>query len=74
MEPETIFQARNPLLAKALPALKRAAIQARLIAAQTGTDLIVLEKGKIRRIKISAEDIQGIREQAASYDSASDDV
>ncbi len=72
MEPETISQARNPLLAKALPALKRAALQARLVAAQTGTDLIVLENGQIRRIKISAEDMQGIREQSASDDSDSD--
>ena len=37
MKPETISQARNPLLAKALPALQRAARRARLIASQTGT-------------------------------------
>ncbi len=74
MEPETISQARNPLLAKALPALKRAALQARLIAAQTGTDLIVLENAQIRRIEISTEEIQSIREQSASHDFISDDV
>ncbi len=62
MKPETISQARNPLLAKALPALQRAARRARLIASQTGTNLIVLENGKISRKKIRVEDTQDIQE------------
>ena len=58
MKPETISQARNPLLAKALPALQRAARRARLIASQTGTNLIVLENGEISRKKIRVEGTQ----------------
>ncbi len=62
MKPETISQAQTPLLAKALPALQRAARRARLIASQTGTNIIVLENGKIKRKKIRSEDTQGIQE------------
>lgn len=41
MTPKPIEQARNPDLRAAMPALRRAALQARRIAAQTGTALVV---------------------------------
>lgn len=50
MNSKPIEQAKNPLLAKVLPALERAAEQARKVAMQTGTDLVVQENGKVRHI------------------------
>jgi hypothetical protein len=41
MNTKSISQAKNPVLAGSLPALKRAAARAKRVAAQTGTRLII---------------------------------
>ncbi|MBL1276199.1 MAG: hypothetical protein COB30_008930 [Ectothiorhodospiraceae bacterium] len=50
MNKKPIEQAKNPLLCKALPALERAGHQARKIAFQTGTAIIVMQNGRLQRI------------------------
>ncbi|MBM5799637.1 MAG: hypothetical protein FJ077_02090 [Cyanobacteria bacterium K_DeepCast_35m_m2_023] len=45
-----ISEATNPALRGSLAALRRAAEEARRIAIQTGTDLIVFRNGEITRI------------------------
>ena len=45
-----IREARNPALRGSLAALERAADDARRIAIQTGTDLIIMRDGKICRL------------------------
>jgi hypothetical protein len=62
MTNKPIEQARNPLLRLALPALERAALQARKIAAQTGTALIIMREGQLQRIQPDA-----VKETPASY-------
>lgn len=53
------------VLARALPALVRAAERARKIAMQTGTDLVVQENGKIRHITFA--DNNEVAEPCAVY-------
>jgi len=50
MNNKPIAQAANPLLHLASFALQRAAKQARQLAAQTGTALIIKHNGELRRI------------------------
>jgi uncharacterized protein (DUF433 family) len=50
MNPKPIEQAKNPLLARALPALRRARLRAESIAAATNTALIQVVDGKIVRV------------------------
>ncbi len=65
MNSKPIEQAKNPLLARALPALVRAAERARKLAMQTGTDLVVRENGKIRHITFA--DNNEVVENHAAY-------
>ena len=50
MNTKPVAKAKNPLLARALPALVRAAEQARILAINTGTDLVIQENGRVRHI------------------------
>jgi len=50
MNNKPITQAENPLLHLASFALARAAKQARQLAAQTGTALVIRQNGEMRRI------------------------
>jgi hypothetical protein len=45
-----IREARDPAMRRSLAALQRAAEDARRIAIQTGTDLIIMRDGKICRL------------------------
>lgn len=58
-------RALSGYLARALPALVRAAERARKIAMQTGTDLVVQENGKIRHITFA--DNNEVAEPCAVY-------
>ena len=51
MNNRPIEKAKNPLLKLALPALERAARQARKLAVQTGTALVVMQDGRLQRIQ-----------------------
>jgi hypothetical protein len=51
MNPKPIEQARNPLLASALPALRRARLRAEAIAMATNTALITVVNGEIVRVQ-----------------------
>ena len=51
MNPKPITEARNPLLALALPALKRARKRAEAVALATNTELIQVVGGKIVRVR-----------------------
>ena len=51
-----ISTAHDELLRGSMPALQRAAKMARETAIQTGTDLIVVEDGKL--LRISAEELR----------------
>lgn len=50
MNQRPIEQARDPDLRLSIVALRRAALRAREVAQRTGTDLIVIELGRIRQI------------------------
>ena len=50
MNPKPIEQARNPLLAAALPALRRARQRAEEIAIATNTALVTVVDGEIVRV------------------------
>jgi hypothetical protein len=50
MNPKPIEQARNPLLANALPALRRARQRAEAIAIATNTALVSVVDGEIVRV------------------------
>jgi hypothetical protein len=50
MNPKPIEQARNPLLAAALPALRRARQRAEAIALATNTALVTIVDGEIVRL------------------------
>ena len=50
MNPKPIEQARNPLLASALPALRRARQRAEAIAIANNTALITVVDGEIMRV------------------------
>jgi len=50
MKNKSIEQAKNPLLARAYPALVRAAEQARKLAMQTGTKIVVMRAGRIQHL------------------------
>ncbi len=62
MNPKPIEQARNPLLAAALPALRRARQRAQAIATANNTALVTVIDGEIVRVhpKPSAT---GVRER-----------
>ena len=49
MSPEDIFKAKDPDLIQSMAAMKRAALEARKIAIQTGTSIIVRDNGRIIR-------------------------
>lgn len=51
MNPKPISEAKNPLLALALPALLRARKRAEQIARMTGTDLVQMVDGKIVHVR-----------------------
>ncbi len=51
MNPKPIEQARNPLLAGALPALRRARQRAEAIAIASNTALVIVVEGKIVRVR-----------------------
>jgi hypothetical protein len=68
MNKKPIEQAKNPLLCKILPALERAALQARKTAFQTGTAIIVMQDGILQRIQPD-----GIREPRADYQSGQEE-
>ena len=55
MKPEDISEAKDPDLRAALGALKRAALMARKIAIQTGTNLVIFKNGQL--IRISAKEL-----------------
>jgi len=50
VNPKPIEQARDPLLAKGLPALRRARKRAEEVAIRTNTALVQLVDGKIVRV------------------------
>lgn len=50
MNRSPVEQTVDPLLNQALQAMNRAAVQARRVAAQTGTAIVVLENGQLRRV------------------------
>lgn len=54
MNTNDIAQAKNPDLRGSLPALRRAAEQARKIALQTGTKLVIVKDGKTVRVPAGA--------------------
>lgn len=62
MNHKSIENAKDPLLSKALPALKRAALQARKIASQTDTAIVIMQNGKKQRIPMGE-----VSESQASY-------
>jgi hypothetical protein len=62
MNKRPIEQAKNPLLRRVLPALERAALQARKIALQTGTSIIIMKDGHLQKIQSD-----GIRDMPADY-------
>ena len=49
MSTEDIFKAKDPELIQSMAAMKRAALEARKIAIQTGTSIIVRDNGRIIR-------------------------
>ena len=60
MSPEDIFKAKDPDLIQSMAAMKRAALEARKIAIQTGTSIIVRDNGRIirRRAKELERELQ----------------
>lgn len=50
MKPDTLKQARNPLLQGAWAAMQRAAKRAREIARQSRTALVIVEDGKLKSV------------------------
>ena len=62
MKPETIGQARDPVLPLSLVAMRRAAQRAREIAQRTHTALIIVRDGKVVRIEPGR-----IQEQSSKY-------
>ena len=63
MNLKELSQAKNPDLRASLEALRRAAGQARRTAIQTGTNLVVVEDGQLRRI--SADELSRQAESSA---------
>ena len=63
MNLKELSQAKNPDLRASLEALRRAAGQARHTAIQTGTNLVVVEDGQLRRI--SADELSRQAESSA---------
>lgn len=59
MKPKNLSEAKTPELRGSLDALKCAAKEARRIAIQTGTAIIVVRDGK--RLRISAEELSNTR-------------
>ncbi len=63
-----IEYARNPLLRSASVALQRAAIRARIIAAQTGTYLVISRNGMVELVDPgSPSPADHVHESSASY-------
>lgn len=50
MNPKPVEQAKNPLLAAALPALRRARLRAERIAIATNTALVQVVDGQVVRV------------------------
>lgn len=55
MNTKSIIDSSNPVLAGSLPALKRSAARAKLIAAQTGTRLVVVPLVQTPKAKPATE-------------------
>lgn len=51
--PKPISEAKDPDFRGAMAAMQRAALQARDIAKQTNTPLIILQDGKLVRLKVN---------------------
>jgi hypothetical protein len=51
MKPKDISEARDPDLRASKVAIQRAALLARKVAIQTGTDLIIVQDGKLCRLR-----------------------
>ena len=60
MNAEDISQAKDPDLRHSMDALRRAAELARKTAIQTGTELVIIDNGQVRRIptEILREQVQ----------------
>jgi hypothetical protein len=56
MKPKDISEAKDPNLAAALIALRRAAALARKIAIQTDTHIVIMENGQL--IRIGADELR----------------
>jgi len=56
MSPDDIFKAKDPDLIQSMAGMKRAALEARKIAIQTGTSIIVRDNGRI--IRRSAKELE----------------
>jgi hypothetical protein len=66
--PRPIEEARNPLLRSAQIALQRAAIRARIIAAQTGTHLVISRDGIIEFVDPGSQSLADhVHESPALY-------
>ena len=50
MTQQELSQAKDPDLSASLVAIKRAAVEARKIAIQTGTDIVIVQDNQIQRI------------------------
>jgi hypothetical protein len=60
----SIEQAKDRDLAGSVDAMRRAAIRARQIAVQTGTDLIVWRDGKVQRETVTVQETSPKRTDA----------
>lgn len=69
MNKQPIEAARDPDLRLSSPAMHRAALRARQLAAQTRTDLVVSEHGVLRKIHPANSSLsQQVQEPLAAYD------
>ena len=66
--PRPIEEARNPLLRSAQIALQRASIRARIIAAQTGTHLVISRDGIVEFVDPRSQSLADhVHESPALY-------
>ena len=56
MKSDSIEQAKDRDLAGSVDAMRRAAVRARQVAAQTGTDLIVWRDGRVQHETVPAQE------------------
>ena len=66
MNPKDISEARDPDLRASAVAIQRAALLARKVAIQTGTDLIVVQDGKLTRLSPESLRVDSANEPAPS--------